>query len=133
MGCDNHLGPVPRRYWRLRADPFIDVWDTEVVPLLKGAPKLMAITLLRKLQDDYPARFPDGMLRTLQRHVRQWLALEGPSMLGRYVNLAWFGIGSARDQRQSVARMKRPTSMRGTPTLRTAIENLISDQPQPSE
>ena len=69
---------TPRRYWRSRADPFIDVWDTEVVPLLRGAPKLMAVTLLRKLQDDHPARFPDAMLRTLQRHVRQWRALDGP-------------------------------------------------------
>jgi hypothetical protein len=38
----------------------------------------MAITLLRKLQDDHPDRFADGMLRTLQRHIRQWRALEGP-------------------------------------------------------
>jgi len=68
----------PRRYWRSRADPFAEVWDTEVVPLLQGAPKLMAITLLRKLQDDHPDRFPDGMLRTLQRHIRHWRALEGP-------------------------------------------------------
>jgi len=69
---------TPRRYWRARADPFADVWDAEVVPLLKSTPKLMAITLLRKLQDDHPGRFPHGMLRTLQRHVRQWRALEGP-------------------------------------------------------
>jgi hypothetical protein len=69
---------TPRRYWRSRADPFAQVWDTEIVPLLKSAPKLMAITLLRKLQDDHPGRFPDGMLRTLQRHIRQWRALEGP-------------------------------------------------------
>jgi hypothetical protein len=69
----------PRRYWRSRADPFVDVWDAEIVPLLKGAPKLMAVTLLRKLQGDHPDRFSDGMLRTLQRHVRQWRALEGPS------------------------------------------------------
>ena len=68
----------PRRYWRSRADPFAGVWDTEVVPRLKSAPKLMAITLLRKLQDDHPERFPDGLLRTLQRHIRQWRALEGP-------------------------------------------------------
>ena len=39
----------------------------------------MAVTLLRKLQDAHPERFPDTMLRTLQRHVRQWRALEGPS------------------------------------------------------
>lgn len=68
----------PRRYWRSRPDPFAQVWETEVVPLLQRAPKLMAITLLRKLQDDHPDRFPDGMLRTLQRHIRHWRALEGP-------------------------------------------------------
>jgi hypothetical protein len=68
----------PRRYWRSRADPFADVWEAEIVPLLKNAPQLMAITLLRKLQDDHPDRFPDGVLRTLQRHIRQWRALEGP-------------------------------------------------------
>ena len=34
--------------------------------------------LLRKLQDDHPDHFPDGVLRTLQRHIRQWRALEGP-------------------------------------------------------
>jgi hypothetical protein len=67
-----------RRYWRSRPDPFAQVWDTEVVPLLQRAPKLMAITLLRKLQDDHPDRFPAGVLRTLQRHIRHWRALEGP-------------------------------------------------------
>jgi hypothetical protein len=69
---------TPRRYWRSRVDPFAAVWDSEIVPLLKGAPNLMAITLLRKLQDDHPEDYPDGVLRTLQRHVRQWRALEGP-------------------------------------------------------
>ena len=67
-----------RRYWRSRPDPFAEVWDSEVVPLLQRAPKLMAITLLRKLQEDHPDRFPDGVLRTLQRHIRHWRALEGP-------------------------------------------------------
>ena len=67
-----------RRHWRSRPDPFAQVWDTEIVPLLQSAPTLMAITLLRKLQDDHPDRFPDGVLRTLQRHIRHWRALEGP-------------------------------------------------------
>ena len=67
-----------RRYWRSRPDPFAGVWDTEIVPLLQRAPKLMAITLLRKLQDDHPDCFPDGMLRTLQRRIRHWRALAGP-------------------------------------------------------
>lgn len=69
---------TPRRYWRSRVDPFVQVWDSEILPLLRREPKLMAVTLLRKLQDDYPERFSDGTLRTLQRHIRLWRALEGP-------------------------------------------------------
>lgn len=69
----------PRRYWRSRPDPFADVWDPIVVPLLRQAPQLMGVTLLRKLQEDHPDRFPDGMLRTLQRRVSHWRALEGPA------------------------------------------------------
>ena len=68
----------PRRYWRSRVDPFAQVWDSEVVPLLASAPKLMAITLLRKLQNDHPDQFADGVLRTLQRRVQLWRALQGP-------------------------------------------------------
>ena len=68
----------PRRYWRSRRDPFAGVWETEVVPLLKNAPRLMAITILRKLQENHPEDFPDGVIRTLQRRIRHWRALEGP-------------------------------------------------------
>ena len=48
------------------------------MPLLKSAPTPITVTLLRKLQDDHPEHFPEGVLRTLQRHIRQWRALEGP-------------------------------------------------------
>jgi hypothetical protein len=68
----------PRRYWRSRPDPFAAVWDAEVVPLLASTPRLQAITILRKLQDDHPGLYPDSMRRTLERHVRRWKALEGP-------------------------------------------------------
>jgi hypothetical protein len=68
----------PRRYWRSRPDPFAAIWEPEVVPLLKNAPQLMAITILRKLQEDHPECFPDAVLRTLQRRMRHWRALEGP-------------------------------------------------------
>jgi len=69
----------PRRYWRSRPDPFADVWETQIVPLLRSSPKLKAVTLLRKLQEDHPERFPDSMRRTFERHVSQWRALEGPN------------------------------------------------------
>ena len=77
-GATERPSQNPRRYWRSRVNPFALVWDSEVVPLLKQTPTLMAVTLLRKLQDDHPDQFHDGLLRTLQRHVRQWRALEGP-------------------------------------------------------
>ena len=28
----------PPRHWRTRTDPLAEVWDTEVVPMLEGAP-----------------------------------------------------------------------------------------------
>ncbi|MFC0696038.1 IS21 family transposase [Paraburkholderia humisilvae] len=66
------------RDWRTRPNPFADVWDSEIVPLLRSVAKLKAITLLRKLQEDHPDRFPDSMRRTLERHIGRWRALEGP-------------------------------------------------------
>jgi len=67
-----------RGYWRSRPDPFADVWDTEVVPMLANAPQLQAITILRKLQDDHAGQYPDSTRRTLERRVRQWRAMSGP-------------------------------------------------------
>ena len=67
----------PPRHWRTRTDPLAEVWDTEVVPMLEGAPSLMAVTLLEELQRRYPQRFGDSVLRTLQRRVSQWRALHG--------------------------------------------------------
>jgi hypothetical protein len=68
----------PEREWRTRTNPFADVWMSEIVPLLRASPTLKAITLLRKLQEDYPDRFSYGTRRTLERHISQWRALEGP-------------------------------------------------------
>ena len=39
---------------------------------------LQAKALLEVLQERYPARYPDSVLRTLQRRVKQWRALYGP-------------------------------------------------------
>jgi len=78
-GADTLPSQRPHRYWRSRANPFAAVWETEIVPLLQSAPRLMAITLLHKLQEEHPGCFPDGVLRTLQRRIRQWRAMEGPA------------------------------------------------------
>ena len=65
------------RHWRTRADPLAEVWETEVVPMLEGAPSLMAVTLLEELQRRHPEQFGDSVLRTLQRRVGQWRAEHG--------------------------------------------------------
>jgi len=78
-------GPLPSatrtpRDWRTRPDPFAEVWDAEVVPLLGADEKgvLQATTLLELLQERYPGQFAPGQERTLQRRLRDWRALQGP-------------------------------------------------------
>jgi hypothetical protein len=42
-------------------------------------PGLEAKTVFDWLQREYPGRFADGQLRTLQRHIKRWRALHGPA------------------------------------------------------
>ena len=63
--------------WRTRPDPFEDVWD-EIREKLELFPGLEGKTLFEFLQRKYEGRFADGQLRTLQRRVKGWHALEGP-------------------------------------------------------
>jgi len=46
--------------------------------MLEAQPALQAITLLEVLQARDPDRYPDKLLRTLQRRVKQWRVLHGP-------------------------------------------------------
>lgn len=66
------------RHWRTREDPFEEVWDSEVVPLLEKQPGLDATTLFEDLQDRHPGKFGNGKKRTFQRRVKAWKALHGP-------------------------------------------------------
>jgi len=68
------------RTWRTRDDPFEEVWDTAVVPLLARDTEgeLQAVSVLGELQRRYPGRFRDGQVRTLQRRIRDWRAVAGP-------------------------------------------------------
>ena len=77
------LGQLPsevrmRHDWRTRPDPFADVWP-QLEQLLQVNPGLEAKTLLAHLQRQYPGRFADGQVRTLQRRVKRWRALHGPA------------------------------------------------------
>jgi hypothetical protein len=63
--------------WRTKPDPFADVWP-QLEQLLTVNPGLQAKTLLEHLQRQYPGHFSDGQVRTLQRRVKRWRALQGP-------------------------------------------------------
>ncbi|MCX5744401.1 MAG: hypothetical protein NT062_18075 [Proteobacteria bacterium] len=78
-------GPLPSatkepRAWRTRPDPFIEVWTTEIEPLLVADKegKFEAKTLFAELCRKRPGVFEHGQLRTLQRRVREWRAERGP-------------------------------------------------------
>lgn len=64
------------RDYRTRRDPFADVWE-QVQEMLKRDEGLEAKTLLQWLQETYPDKFKPSQLRTLQRRVGQWRALNG--------------------------------------------------------
>src|SRR6516225_6378994 len=66
--------------WRTRDDPFVEVFDAEIVPLLEADSRgvLEATTILAELQRRHPGEFLQGQVRTLQRRLRQWRALNGP-------------------------------------------------------
>lgn len=69
------------RHWRTREDPLAGIWEEEVVPLLERdeAGDLRAPTILAVLMERYPDRVDEGQLRTLQRRIREWRAVEGPA------------------------------------------------------
>jgi hypothetical protein len=69
------------RTWRTREDPFADIWERDVVPLLAGDRDgvLQATTVIDVLEERYAGRFGAQHLRTLQRRMREWRALHGPA------------------------------------------------------
>ena len=68
----------PVHAWRTRQDPFEAAWKFTIVPLLEKEPHLQARTILEDLQRKHPDQYPDAVLRTLQRRVREWKAVFGP-------------------------------------------------------
>lgn len=78
-------GPLPSetkvpRTWRTRPDPFVAVWQSEVVALLASDDKrvLEARTILGELERRHPGEFGEPQVRTLQRRMRDWRAVHGP-------------------------------------------------------
>lgn len=60
------------RDWRTRKDPFAEIWESEIVPLLLRSPELQPRTLFEYLQKKHPDRYANSKERTFQRRVKQW-------------------------------------------------------------
>lgn len=67
----------PPRNWRTRPNPFEAHWPF-IVEFLKDAPELEATALFDHLCLQHPGVYEPGQLRTLQRHISNWRASEGP-------------------------------------------------------
>jgi len=86
----------PERDWRTRSNPFEEVWP-EVEALVQDEPRLKAKTIFEELRKRYPTKFPDGQLRTLQRHLRQWRASDGPERVTYFPQIHYPGDIGASD------------------------------------
>ena len=73
------LGKLPSelkkaRDYRTRSDPFEDDW-AEAERMLEKAPELEAKTLFEWLCERNPGKYQEGQMRTFQRRVSAWRAL----------------------------------------------------------
>lgn len=57
--------------WRTREDPFKNVW-TDILLWLQEEPDSIAKILLQRLNEKHSGLFGQGLLRTLQRRIREW-------------------------------------------------------------
>jgi transposase len=66
------------RDWSTRKDPFEHIWPT-IKHFFENEPHLQAKTVFDHVLRTYPGLFEPGQLRTFQRKVKRWRALEGPN------------------------------------------------------
>jgi len=79
------VGPLPSeiekapRDWRTRKDPMVAYWDKEAVPWLTEDTEgiLEATALFEHIKSLFPQDAQDEHLRTFQRRVRDWRAVNG--------------------------------------------------------
>jgi len=61
---------------RRRPDPLVDIFEAEVVPLLRAAPGIRPVAIFDELRRRHTELDP-GVRRTLERRIRSWRALHG--------------------------------------------------------
>ena len=63
--------------WKTRMDPFKEHWG-QCEEILDAAPELEGKFIFEWLCEQYPCTYQEGQVRTFQRRVREWRALNGP-------------------------------------------------------
>jgi hypothetical protein len=76
-GASTILPKLNKRSWKTRKDPLLDIWESELKPLLEISPNLQPITLFEYLEDKYPGKYQNNILRTLQRRIKDFKILSG--------------------------------------------------------
>ncbi|RYC27844.1 IS21 family transposase [Ciceribacter sp. F8825] len=61
---------------RRRPDPLADIFEAEVVPLLKAAPGIRAVAVFEEMLRRHPD-LSEGVRRTMERRIRSWRAING--------------------------------------------------------
>ncbi len=61
---------------RRRPDPLAEVFEAEIVPMLKAAPGLRSIAIFEEIVRRHP-ELGSGVRRTLERRIRSWRAIHG--------------------------------------------------------
>jgi len=61
---------------RRRPDPLAEIFDSEVVPLLKAAPRVRPIAIFEEMARRHP-QLSRTVRRTLERRIRAWRAVHG--------------------------------------------------------
>jgi hypothetical protein len=77
VDADSRLQLPTKPRGRRRIDPLAGIWDEEIVPMLKAAPGLRPIVVLREISHHHP-EIELRTRRTLQRRIRHWQGLNDP-------------------------------------------------------
>lgn len=65
---------VPRQ--RRRPDPLAEIFDAEIVPLLRAAPGIRPVAIFEEMLRRHP-ELGNGIRRTIERRIRSWRAVHG--------------------------------------------------------
>lgn len=77
IGADPRLPSVKKApRGRRRPDPFAEVFEAEIVPLLEAAPGLRPVAVFEEILRRHPD-LGEGVRRTLERRIRVWRAVHG--------------------------------------------------------